>query len=59
MFTKLLRPLIKHWWGQSLRVIIDDGIVAENGKAAAKFASSQVRTELAMAGLIKHTAKHI
>ena len=37
IFTKLLRPLIKHWRGQGLRAIIylDDGIVAVNGEAAA------------------------
>ena len=33
--------------------------MAVNGEAAAKSASSQVRTELAMAGLIEHTAKCI
>ena len=56
-----MRPLIKHWRGQGLRAIIylDDGIVAVNGEAAAKSASSQVRAELVMAGLIEHTAKCI
>ena len=61
MFTKLLRPLRKHWQGQGLRAIIylADGIVAVNGEAAAKSASSQVRAELVMAGLIEHTANCI
>ena len=60
-FTKLLRPLIKHWRGQGLRAIIylDDGIVAVNGEVAAKAASSQVRAELAKADLIEYTAKCI
>ena len=36
-FTKLLRPLVKHWRGKGLRVVLylDDGIVAADGKAAA------------------------
>ena len=53
VFTKLLRPLIKHWRGEGLRAIIylDDGIVAVNGEGAAISASSQVRAELGMAGV--------
>ena len=60
-FTKLLRSLIKYLWSQGLRAIVclDDGIVAVNGKAAAKAASRRVKADLSMADLIEHTAKCI
>ena len=59
VFTKLLRPLIKHWRGQGLRAILylDDGIVAVSGKDAAGVASRRVREDLAKAGLVEHTDK--
>ena len=59
VFTKLLRPLIKHWRGQGLRAILylDDGIVAVSGKDAAGVASRRVWEDLAKAGLVEHTDK--
>ena len=58
-FTKLLRPLVKCWRSQGLRVVLylDDGIVAISGEAATGRASIKVRSDLAKAGLVKHTAK--
>jgi len=58
-FTKLLRPLIKYWWGQGLRALLylDDGIVAVSGKEAANLASHRIREDLLKAGLVEHTAK--
>jgi len=55
-FTKLLRPLIRHWYGQGLRALLylDDGIVAVSGKDAADKASGRVREDLAK---VEHTAK--
>jgi len=54
VFTKLLRPLIKHWRGQGLRAILylDNGIVAVSGKNAAEVASHRVREDLVKAGLV-------
>ena len=59
VFTKLLRPLVKYWRSQGLRAIIylDDGIVAVSGKEAAHKASHSVRTDLAKAGFVEHSAK--
>ena len=36
-FTKLMRPLVKYWRGQGLRIIVylDDGIAAIAGEQAA------------------------
>ena len=58
-FTKLLRPLIKYWWGQGLWVLLylDDDIVAVKGEKQAEEASHQVRDDLVRAGLVEHTAK--
>lgn len=59
MFSKLLRPLIKHCGGSGLRPIIrlDNVIVAINGEAAARFTNTHVRAKLARAGFIEHTPK--
>jgi len=58
-FTKLLRPLVKHWRAQGLRALLylDDGIVAVKGESAALEASQRVRADLVRAGLVEHTAK--
>ena len=58
-FTKILRPLVKHWRSQGLRALLylDDGIVAVEGEAAAVETSRKVREGLAKAGLVEHTAK--
>ena len=55
-FTKLLRPLVKYWRSQGLRVIIylDDGIVAVQGKGAAEAASMRVQSK---AGLVENVEK--
>jgi len=58
-FTKLLRPLIRHWCGQGLRALLylDDGIMVVSGELDAKNASDKVRRNLVKAGLVEHTAK--
>ena len=58
-FTKLLRPLVKYWRAQGLRVILylDDGIVAVSGRQAAIEVSDKVRQDLAKAGLVENMAK--
>jgi len=59
VFTKLLRPVIKHWRSQGLRAIIylDDGVVAVQGKDAADAASRKVRYDLSNAGLVENAGK--
>ena len=59
VFTKLLRPVVKHWCSQDLRAIIylDDGVVAIQGKDAADVASKRVRNDLSRAGLVENTEK--
>ena len=54
VFTKLLRPLIKHWRGRGLKAIIylDDGIVAVKRKDRAVEESRQVKWDLESAGFI-------
>ena len=58
-FTKILRPMVKYWRSQGLRVILylDDGIVAVSGMQAAREVSDKVRRDLARAGLVENTAK--
>ena len=59
LFTKLLRPLVKHWRGQGIRVIIylDDGIVAAKGELTACETSSKIQDDLKQAGFVVNTAK--
>ena len=59
IFTKLMRPLVKHWRGNGLRAVVylDDGIVAVNGMEAAEQTSAIVRQELADAGFLAHEQK--
>lgn len=58
-FTKLMRPLIKHWRGQGIRAIvyIDDGIVAVEGEVKAQHVSKMVQRDLEKAGLITNIEK--
>ena len=58
-FTKLLRPLVRHWRKQGLRALVymDDGIVTVKGREPATEASKCVRDDLARAGFIVNSAK--
>ena len=58
-FTKLMRPLVKYWRGQGLRIIIylDDGIAAIAGEQAACAASCKVQEDLNQAGFIVNVSK--
>ena len=58
-FTKLLRPLVRFWRGQGLRVVLylDDGVLAVNGLELAAQVSRQVQQDLAKAGLIVNESK--
>ena len=56
-FTKLMRPMVKHWRGRGLRVVvyIDDGIAAV--KDEAKKESSRVQRDLLDAGWVLNDTK--
>ena len=58
-FTKLLRPLIRYWRGQGLRVVLclDDGIVAVKGTELAGRVGRQIRDDLSKEGLVVNEAK--
>ena len=58
-FTKLLRPLIRHWRSHGLRAVIylDDGIVAAKGCETAMRQSMRVQSDLATAGLVVNDSK--
>ena len=55
-FTKLLRPVIKHWRSQGLRAIVylDDGVVAVQGKDAAGTTSRKAKNDLSNAGFVEN-----
>ena len=59
LFTKLLRPLVKHWRSQGLQVVVylDDVIAAAGGRIEAEKASLMVQHDLAEAGFVINTAK--
>ena len=61
VFTKLLRPLIKHWREKGLKAIIylDDGIVAVKGKEKALEESKHVKQDLESAGFVINIEKSI
>ncbi len=59
IFTKLLRPLVRYWRSQGLRVVVylDDGLGAVSGQSSAVEASTLVRSSLANAGFVAHPTK--
>ena len=59
VFTKLLRPLVKHWRSMGLRAIvyIDDGICASASESEAEKAKDIVVSDLDRAGFVLNTMK--
>ena len=59
LFTKLMRPLMKYWRQQGLRIVLylDDGIVAVQGEQAALTASKAIQEDLNRAGLVANSSK--
>ena len=59
LFTKLMRPLVKYWRQQGLRIVLylDDGIVAVQGEQAALTASKAIQEDLNRAGLVANSSK--
>ena len=59
-FTKLMRPLIRHWHGQGIRAIvyIDDGIVAVEEEEKAYQVSEVIQSDLEQAGFVTNIEKY-
>ena len=45
VFTKLMRRLIRYWWGRGLKAIVylDDGIIAVKGKEEVLVENARVK----------------
>ena len=58
-FTELLRPLVKYWRGQGLRITVylDDGICVAKGYDAAGTASAKVQDTLGKAEFVANVEK--
>ena len=59
LFTKLMRPLVKFWRSQGLRVVVylDDGIGASCGELKARKDSTRIQHDLDRAGFVANIAK--
>ena len=59
VFTKVLRPLVKHWRSQGRRAVIyiDDGICAASNVQDAACNSQAIQNDLARAGFVVNTSK--
>ena len=59
MFTKLLRPLVRYWRGQGVKIVVylDDGLGAAAGSERALHASNFVQSTLKQAGFVLNTEK--
>ena len=61
IFTKLLRPLVKHWRSQVIHnvVYLDDGFDVERNESLSKNYSEKIRSDLALAGFISNDDKSV
>lgn len=61
MFTKLLRPLVRYWRGQGIRIVVylDDGLGAATGELKAADVGGVVRSTLEQAGFVFNREKSI
>ena len=61
IFTKLLRPLVKHWRSQGIRAVIylDDGFDVESTESLSQIHSNILRSDLAAAGFISNDDKSV
>lgn len=59
LFTKLLKPLIKHWRSQGISILmyIDDGLGAASSYTSAKIISLQVHADLLKFGFLPNEQK--
>ena len=61
IFTKLLRPLVKHWRAQGIHAVVylDDGFDVEHSEFLSKICSDNIRSDLALAGFISNEDKSV
>ena len=54
IFTKLLRPLVKHWRSQGIHTVVylDDGFDVEPTMSFSEISSNIIRSDLALAGFL-------
>ena len=59
LFTKVVRPLVRYWRAQGLRVVLqlDDGLGVASGMEAACAGSELVHSTLDSAGFVAHLSK--
>ena len=59
VFSKIQRPLVKHWRGKGLRIFtfLDDGAGAESSLVLARDMSTIVQQDIAQSGFVAHTEK--
>lgn len=59
VFTKLLRPVVSHWWSQGIRisVYLDDGIGTDSSKDSCSQEAQLVRGDLYRLGLLVNEEK--
>ena len=61
IFTKLLRPLVKHWRSQGIHTVVylDDGFDVESTKLSSEIYSNIIRSDLALAGFLANEDKSV
>ena len=61
IFTKLLRPLVRHWRSQGIRAVVylDDGFDVEPTESLSLIHSNILRSDLAAAGFISNDDKSV
>lgn len=59
IFTKVLRPLVKHWRSQGKRMVmyLDDGFVCASSQQAASQLAEIIKNDLTQSGLMINTEK--
>ena len=60
-FTKLFRPLVRHWRAQGFHFVLhlDDGADCRLDLNAARFPAETIRSDLAKAGIVANSSKSI
>ena len=61
IFTKLLRPLVKHWRSQGIHTVVylDDGFDVESTMSFSEISSNIIRSDLALAGFLANEDKSV
>lgn len=61
IFTKVLKPLEKHWriQGINMALFLDDGIILEENECTCKSVSDKIKGDLTRAGLVTNETKSI